>query len=89
MSFSNTIQVLPDAVGASINSAEIEEGAIVNADINNSAAIAVAKLAPLTGDRAVITTAGGVLTTVAPATDNTYLNPTSITISKGIITAIS
>lgn len=80
---------MADAVGASISSAEIEDGAIVDADINASAAISLSKLAALTASRAVVTTSGGVLTTVAPAADNTYANPTSITISKGIITAIS
>jgi hypothetical protein len=43
----------------------IAAGAIVNADINASAAIAVSKLAALTASQVVTTTAGGVLTTAA------------------------
>jgi hypothetical protein len=126
MSFTNIIQVLPDAVGASINSAEIEDGSIVNADIDAAAAIALSKLATTTVSRALVSTAGGVigpatttateigyvngvtsaiqtqftnkqaasanltaLAAVTAAADNTYASPTSITISKGLITAIS
>lgn len=43
-------------------------GVIINADINASAAIAVSKLATLTANQIVITTAGGVLSTTASPT---------------------
>ncbi len=105
---------------------DIVDGTIVSADISASAAIALAKLAPLTASRAAVTNSSGVLAVsattdtelgyvngvtsaiqtqftgkqaanakltalagVTAAADNTYAVPTSITISKGLITAIS
>jgi hypothetical protein len=46
----------------------IQEGVIVNADINASAAIAFSKMAALTGNRVAVTTAGGVISTSAITT---------------------
>lgn len=83
MAFTNINNIVSVATG------DITDGTIANADISASAAIAVSKLATLTADRAVITSGAGVLTVVVPVADGTVTPVTSITTSKGIITAIS
>lgn len=56
-----------DVVMTNAGVTAITSGVIVNADINNSAAIAVSKLAPMTASKAVVTDSNGFLTTSTTA----------------------
>src|SRR3989304_4082752 len=49
----------------SVDSSEIADDSIVNADVNSAAEIALTKLATTTASRALVSTAGGV---IGPAT---------------------
>lgn len=57
-----------DVVVSNSGVSAISPNAIVNADVNPAAAISLSKLAPLTGNRAAVTSSGGVVTT-STATD--------------------
>ena len=52
-------------VGATVESAEITDGTIVNADVNASAAIAHSKMAALTASEIVISDGSGFATSAA------------------------
>ena len=59
--------VTPPSVGATVESGEITDGTIVNADVNASAAIAYSKLAALTSGNILVGSAGNVPTSVNPS----------------------
>ncbi len=73
MSFTNSLQVLPDAVGGSINSAEIEDGAILLADLNASTISSIKLLSRQT--------VGGATPYLYPTTDGDNLRINSLTTS--------
>lgn len=72
-------------LGSSIDSAEIEDDSIVDADINASAAIAFSKMAALTVSEMVIADGSGFLVSAAVAT---YPSLTELTYLKGVTSAI-
>lgn len=74
-------------VGASVSSAEITDGEIVNADINTSAAIAFSKLAALTAGQILVGSAGNVPTAVAMSGHVAISSTGATTIQNNVISS--
>lgn len=70
-----------DITLSSTGDAQIAAGAIVNADVNASAAIDLSKLAALTVSKVAVTDAGGVITTAAYAPGDVVLRDGSVSLT--------
>lgn len=78
-----TVDNLMDGTAGSVTSAMIADGAIVNADVNASAAIAFSKLAALTAGNVLVGNASNVATSVALSGDVTLTNAGVATVVSG------
>jgi len=72
-----------NVLGASIDSSEITNDSIVNADINSAAALAFSKLAALTDGNLLVGSAGNVPTSVTLSGDLTVINSGAATLADG------
>jgi hypothetical protein len=80
--YSNIVTVADSGI---ITSAMIADGAIVNADINNSAAIALSKLASGTSGQIIVANSSGVPTWVSKTGDVTISDTGVTAIASGVI----
>lgn len=76
----------PTPAAGSITSGMIADGAIVNADINASAAIAFSKLAALSSTNILVGNGSNVAAAVAVSGDATLANTGALTIANAVVT---
>lgn len=80
-----TITVTPFTASASVDTANLVNGAVTNAKVNAAAAIDYSKLATLTDGNILVGSAGNVCTSVAMSGDATIINTGAVTVSSSLI----